>query len=93
MTMQYGNYYVHTCPDNGIERENPVTGEEEICRGYYCQVFDDENYENQIDDFCLAVGYEIPDDSYESLEKGIMEYLGIDFSEDAGEDDSPDITM
>lgn len=75
--MKYGRYYVSVCPDDGIERTNPVTGKDEICNGYYCQVYTDSEYENQEDDFCLAVGYEIPDDSEESLDKGIRRYLNI----------------
>lgn len=75
--MKYGRYYVSACLDDGIERTNPVTGEDEICNGYYCQVYTDSEYEDQEDDFCLAVGYEIPDDSEESLDKGIRRYLNI----------------
>lgn len=75
--MKYGRYYVSVCPDDGIERTNPVTGEDEICSGYYCRVYTDSEYEDQEDDFCLAVGYEIPDDSEESLDKGIRWYLDL----------------
>lgn len=79
--MKYGEYYVTTCPDNGIEREddhgNPI-----ICSGYYCEVYRDADYEDQCDYFCLAVGHDIPDDSEESIRLGICQYLGLDLNED-----------
>lgn len=40
--MEYKGYYISTTPDVG-----PNQG------GYYCQVYDDEDLENQIDDFCI----------------------------------------
>lgn len=79
--MKYGEYYVTTCPDSGIEREddqgNPI-----ICSGYYCEVYRDADYENQCDYFCLAVGLDIPDDSEESIRLGICQYLGLNLDED-----------
>ncbi len=75
--MKIGKYYVDAIRDIGIERQddkgNPV-----ICKGFYCRVYDDPAYGNQVDDFCLAVGHEISDDSDEALEKGIRWYLGIE---------------
>lgn len=79
--MKVGKYYVSMCEDNGVEREDEQ-GNNVICEGYYCQVYDDPNYENEVDDFCLAVGYEIPDNSYESMKKGIYEYLGVELTTD-----------
>ena len=79
--MKCGEYYVTTCPDNGIEREddhgNPI-----ICSGYYCEVFRDAEYQNQCDYFCLAVGHDIPDGSEEAVRLGICQYLGLDLNED-----------
>ena len=75
--MKFGNVYVSACYDEGIERED-ATGKPEICKGYYCQVYKDEELTHQIDNFCLAVGHEIPDDRFESIEKGIRTYLGLD---------------
>ena len=74
--MKVGKYYVSACNDSGIERVD-TQGNEVRCRGYYCQVYSDPAYKNQVDDFCLAVGYEIPDDSEESLKKGVFEHLGV----------------
>ena len=75
--MKVGKYYVHAIPDNGIERESK-DGKQEICNGYYCMVYEDEDCKVQVDDFCLAVGYEIPDVTEESLEKGVYWYLGVE---------------
>lgn len=80
--MRYGKYYVSAMPDSGIERENPETGKTELCKGYFCQVYTDENYENEVDSFCLAVGHEISDDSDKALDKGIRWYLDISEQEE-----------
>ena len=74
--MKVGKYYVSACNDSGIERVD-AQGNKVRCKGYYCQVYSDPAYKNQVDDFCLAVGYEIPDNSEESLKKGVFAYLGI----------------
>ena len=74
--MKVGKYYVSACNDSGIERVD-AQGDAVRCKGYYCQVYSDPAYKNQVDDFCLAVGYEIPDDSEEALKKGVFEYLGV----------------
>lgn len=84
--MKYGEYWVSSCRDDGIERFHPVTGEPEICDGYFCEVYDDPEYENRVDYFCLAIGYEIPNDSDESLDKGIRWYLGLPLDEQKQEE-------
>lgn len=73
--MNIEGRWISYCHDSGIERDNPQTGKTEMCEGYFCQVYEDENYECEVDSFCLAVGYELSDMSGESLEKGIREYL------------------
>ena len=74
--MKYGNYYVTSIPDIAIERQD-ANGHTQYCKGYYCEVFDDPAYGNRVDDFCLAIGHEIADDSNEALDRGIREYLGL----------------
>ena len=75
--MRYRGFEITACADNGVERTDPITGKEVICDGYYCQIYraGDEWFDHQIDDFCLAVGHEIPDDSDESLCAGIRQYV------------------
>lgn len=76
--MKFGNYYVLTSPDKGIERQNPITDKPEICEGFFCEVYRDAEYIFQVDYFCLAVGHEITDLSDEALQAGIRTYLGLD---------------
>ena len=75
--MRYRGFMIDACVDNGVERTDPVTGKEAVCGGYYCRVYPagDEGYCDQIDDFCLGIGHEIPDNSDESLRRGIREYV------------------
>lgn len=75
--MRFGKYYVDAISDYGIERTDQ-NGNGVICSGFYCRVFNDPEYKNQVDDFCLAVGYEIEDETQKSLENGIRVYLGIE---------------
>lgn len=55
MTMEYRGLYVSVVPDCG-----PNEG------GYFCQVYTDQSYDEQIDDFCIH-----PD---ELEENGDIEY-------------------
>lgn len=87
--MKYGDYWVSYCTDHGIERFDETTGKKEICDGYFCEVFNDPEYENRVDYFCLAVGHEIADTSDEELDKGIREYLGCPLSEESAEGLTP----
>lgn len=56
-------------------------GDLEVCGGYFCQVFADEEMTELIDDFRLPIGHAIEDESFESLEEGIREYLGTGITE------------
>lgn len=75
--MRYRGFVITSTPDSGIEHYDTEKGRNVIHEGYYCQVYagNDDQYGNPIDSFCLAVGYEIPDDSYSSLERGIIAYV------------------
>lgn len=75
--MRFGKYYVDAISDYGIERTDQ-NGNGVSCSGFYCRVFDDPEYKNQVDDFCLAVGHEIEDETQEALENGIRWYLGME---------------
>ena len=78
--MKYRNFHFTTCQDTGIERINKE-GETVLCNGYYFQIFADENYENQIDDFCGAVGFELPDMSQECADQFAMEMIDTQYKE------------
>lgn len=75
--MKYKGYEITSCFDRGVERWNKAENRNEICEGYFCEVYaaDDDQYANKLDDFCLAVGYEIPDLSEAALEAGIRHYM------------------
>ena len=69
-------YQVIKSYDSGIEREDEE-GNTDICEGYYCQLYhaSDIDYKNELDNFYLAVGYEIPDLTEKSFEIGVSNYL------------------
>ena len=75
--MRYRGFIITACPDNEVERYNSKTGKDEVCEGFYCQVYagDDDGYAEQLDNFCVAVGHEITDTSYEALSAGIRKYV------------------
>ena len=75
--MRYRGFEITSCYDTGIERYNQQTGEDEICSGYFCEIYPagDDQYANQLDAFCLAEGHEIADTTQGSLENGIIRYV------------------
>lgn len=81
--MRYRGFVITSCFDSGIERYNRESGEDELCHGYYCQVYagNDDLYAEQIDDFCLAAGHEIEDLSDAALSDGIRKYVDGIFRE------------
>ena len=60
--MKYGKVWVSTTPDC-----------DENLGGYYCQVYSDEDMENQIDDFCIHTD-DCDCNNQEEVEKFIKEY-------------------
>ena len=78
--MKFGKYYVNAIVDRGMTYENEE-GDLEVCGGYFCQVFADEEMTQLLDDFRLPIGHAIEDESFESLEEGIREYLGTEITE------------
>ena len=60
--MKYGKVWVSTTPDCA-----------ENLGGYYCQVYSDEDMENQIDDFCIHTD-DCDCNNQEEVEKFIKEY-------------------
>jgi hypothetical protein len=62
LRMQYGKVWISTTTDCG-----------ENLGGYYCQVYTDENMENQIDDFCIHTD-DCDCSNQEEVEKFIWQY-------------------
>ena len=78
--MKYRRLYISSCPDSGVQRRNDNTGRDEICEGYYCQVYPvGDQYTTELDTFCLAEGYEIPDTSDSALQDGIIRYVNDNY--------------
>lgn len=75
--MRYRDYYIDTSFDQGIERYNRETRGTDICKGYYCVVYaeNDDQHANPLDEFCIAEEYEISDTSHEAMEDGIRKYV------------------
>ena len=75
--MRYRGFEITSTIDRAIIRHNYNTGEDDICSGYYCQIYPagDDIYANQLDDFCLAEKYDIPDLTDSSLNEAIIEYV------------------
>lgn len=63
--MKYGKVYISITDDC-----------DENLNGYYCQVFSDENMQNQIDDFCIHTE-DCDCNNQDEVEKFIKEYAGM----------------
>lgn len=79
--MYYRGFNITTCYDKGVERYNNAERREEICEGYFCEIYPaaDDQYADQLDTFCLAVGHEIPDLSDQSVEAGVRKYVNENY--------------
>lgn len=75
--MRYRGFEITACPDNGVERYNSAESRDELCNGFFCEIYaaNDSQHSDRLDTFCLAEGYEIPDTSEESLADGIIQYV------------------
>lgn len=88
VNCRYGDVYVTTCFDSGIERWDD-DNIKHVCEGCFCQVYSDPEFDYEIDNFCLAVGFEIDDISDSSVETGILNYLGLS-NEELTQDETND---
>lgn len=75
--MRYRGFEITSSYDTGIERYNPQTGRDELCNGYFCEVYlaGDDQYANQLDRFELAEDYDITDASEDALVNDIAKYV------------------
>ena len=75
--MRYRGFEIVSTPEYNLVRRNQLTREMETCKGHYCQIYDADDVErnHMFDEFCLAVGYEIPDDTESSRLAGIAKYV------------------
>ena len=81
--MRYRGFEITSCPDSGVERYNSAESRDEICEGFFCEIYPagDDPYANQLDTFCLAEGYEIPDTSDAALTAGIIKHVDENYYE------------
>ena len=79
--MKYRGMFVEITPENGIVRED-LDGGAKVCPGYRYRVFSDTE---MTDEFCAAVGFELPDDSIENAELFAREYIDCELKKLAQE--------
>ena len=79
--MKYRGMFVEITPENGIVRED-LDGGTKVCSGYRYRVFSDTE---MTDEFCAAVGFELPDDSTENAELFAREYIDCELKKLAQE--------
>ncbi len=79
--MKYRGMFVEITPENGIVRED-LDGGAKVCPGYRYRVFSDTE---MTDEFCAAVGFELPDDSTENAELFAREYIDCELKKLAQE--------
>lgn len=81
--MRYRGFELTATPTRGTERVQTQASGEELCKGFFCEVYDprDMDQVNMLDFFSLAEGYDIPDSSLESLDTGMRRYVDEHFAE------------
>ena len=90
--MKYRGMFVEITPENGIVRED-LDGGAKVCPGYRYRVFSDTE---MTDEFCAAVGFELPDDSTENAELFAREYIDCELkklAQDNNEQENGGITI
>ena len=60
--MRYKDFYVRITPDKYIPRVDKK-GNKILCEGFLIQIFADKNEQVEMDNFTVAVGFEILEDS------------------------------
>lgn len=79
--MRYRGFNVYPTFDAEIKRYNDTTQKVEDRAGFSCEVYagDHKPLVPPLDSFSLAVGYEIPDGSYDSIAEGLRKYVDDNF--------------
>ncbi|MBR5091684.1 MAG: hypothetical protein IK093_19860 [Ruminiclostridium sp.] len=72
--MKYRGMFVEITPATGIERED-MDGSIKLCSGSRYRIYSDSEMQDMTDEFCAAVGFELPDDSMENAELFAREYI------------------
>lgn len=82
--MKYRGMFVDISPVTGIERED-MDGNCKECSGYRYRISSDAQMHDISDEFCAAVGFELPDDSIENAELFAREYIDSELKKIAQE--------
>ena len=85
--MKYRGMFVEITPESGIVRED-LDGSTKVCSGYRYRVFSESE---MTDEFCAAVGFELPDDSIENAEFFVREYIDCELKKIAQESNEQEI--
>ena len=72
--MKYKGFYIRIVPDNEIKRVDKK-GRDVLCKGFMIQVFEDETEQVEIDNFSVAVGFEILENSLAEAEQFAKDYV------------------
>lgn len=78
--MKYRGFFIEITEAADLEREDK-DGNTVVCSGSYYRIYSDENCENLVDDFCAAIGFELPDGSSENAELFAKEMVDSEYKE------------
>lgn len=78
--MKYKGFYIRIVPDKEIKRVDKK-GKEVLCEGFMIQVFEDETEQVEIDNFSVAVGFEILENSLAEAEQFAKDYVDCERKE------------
>lgn len=72
--MRYKDFYVRITPDKYIPRVDKK-GDKILCEGFLIQIFAYKNEQDEIDNFTVAVGFEILEDSLAEAEQLAKDFI------------------
>ena len=78
--MKYRGFFIEITEAADLKREDK-DGNTVVCSGSYYRIYSDENCENLVDDFCAAVGFELPDGSSENAKLFAKEMVDSEYKE------------
>ena len=78
--MRYKGFYIKISPDSNIRRVDKK-GRDILCEGFLIQVFADETERIEIDNFSVAVGFEILEDSLAEAEQLAKDFIDCEGKE------------
>lgn len=89
--MKYRGAIVDITKAYSIERMDK-NGNSVLCDGYHFRIYADGNHDRPTDDFCAAVGFELPDGSIENAEMFAREYIDSEYKSRFSDRDKHEIS-